>query len=176
MSASRKGREGRKDGNKRCAENRSSFVRHAVGDSFNSILQVNLAKVDKQSELPIAQSKLSQNLLRVNLGEALDRLQFNEHFVFDQQVSAEALFKSQAIVMNWDWHLSLNIQASLPEFVRKQDFVNCFEQARSRLRVNAKSSIENDSRECVFVHRRPALRVQYLSSIHQSFASFATFA
>lgn len=151
MSASRKGREGRKEGKKFCSEAGSAALRHSVGNAFDSIFKTDFAEVDQQPETTITQSQLSENLFAMDGGESFDRFQFNDDLILDQKVSAETFVKNEFIIVDGNCDLSLDPNSLLPQFVSKADLVNRFKQSGASLGVNLERRVENGFGQLIFV-------------------------
>jgi len=131
---------------------RRSF-RETVCDSFDAVLQMNLAEIDQQTQPMTAQPELGQNLFPVNRRERLHRFQFNDDTIARQQIGAEAFVKIQIAVPDRNWHLASHRYARFRKFVGHHGFVDRLQQPRSELRVHSEGRVENNLRNLVlFAH------------------------
>jgi hypothetical protein len=62
MKASRQGREVRKEGQELCAQTGTSLVSQPIHDSLDSVLEMDFAKVNQQSEFVAGEPQLSENI------------------------------------------------------------------------------------------------------------------
>ena len=78
------------------------------------------------------QSQIGQNLLLVRFADLFDRLRFDDHLVFDNDVGAESLVKPDAIDLDRDWHLPLHREAGLCQSIGEHYFIDCLQKPRPR--------------------------------------------
>ena len=136
-----------------------SGFRHAVRDSLDSIFDERLSKIDQEAQSAVAQAEVREQLFRRDGWECFNRLQFNDEFVLDDQVSTEAFLENKLIINDGDRHLPLDSQPVFAEFVSKCDFVHGFKQAWPERRVNLVRGIDDDRSDLIFVHTPPASQI-----------------
>ena len=123
-------------------------IRH----SFDAVLQVNLTKINQESEALSAQAKLGEELLAGDGGEGLDGFQFNDQRFAHQKVRSKTFFKEKFVVANRNWHLPSNYDSALGEFVRKHRFVDRLQQTGPESRVNREGRIKHGFGQRIFIH------------------------
>ncbi len=152
----------------------------AVDDSLDAVFQVRGAEVNQQTQAPIAQAKLGQQLLAVQWLERFNRFQFDDEFVGNKQVSAETFLKSNAVVRNRNRLLPFDGDTVLAELIGEQDFIDRFQETRPEAGVQLVSQVEHHLRELVLVHSRKGShnghKVRNVKSLKPRIPSpFATF-
>ncbi len=84
--------------------------------------------------------------------ELLNTLELNNNFILDDQIGPESFIKPESSVFDGDGNLSLNLKTSLPQLMRQNGLVDCFQQPRPRLPVNLNRKIDNTISNIVFYH------------------------
>jgi hypothetical protein len=126
------------------------FVRHAIGDALNAVLNQVVAEVNEETESFVHQPQIGQHLLAVDWIERGDRLHFHDHAVVDDQVGAEAFVEPDSIPCDRNKYLSFHRVAVFARFMRKQDFI--YVDAWPEPGVQAVSSVDDHSRNFIFFH------------------------
>ena len=75
----------------------TTFRSQLVHDSSDAILDQRRAEVDQETKSQVEQPKVSQKLLAMNSGEALNRLHFYDDGLVDNDVSSERFTEEHAI-------------------------------------------------------------------------------
>lgn len=133
---------------------RPVIIDGAVDDSLDAVFQVHCAEVNQQAQPPIAQAQLGQQLLAVQWLERFDRLQLDDKFVSNEQISAETFLEGDAVVRNGNRFLPFDRETVLTEFIGEQDFVDRFQETRPKSRVQLVGPVKHDLGELVLVHSR----------------------
>src|SRR3954470_8345678 len=178
MNASRKGREGRKEGKDFANKTARLVFRKTVHHSLYSVFKMALAKIDQQTKAPIAQAKLCEHLLTMHPGEFFHRFQLHYDFILDQEAGPKALIENQLVVRNTNRHLPFNSKTLLSQFVRKGNLVYSFQESGSRLCMDLVCCIKNYFRKLIFcklilriwVHNRREFPPRVAESMHISWA------
>lgn len=155
--ASRKERQGRKEGRKLCCKIAAPGFRQAVDDSLDSVLEADFAEINQQAKVPVAQPKLSEQLFAVNRNQLLHGFELDDDLVLHEQISAETFIERKLVVMDLNRNLTLNSQAPLFQLVRQDDLVNRFEQSRPRLGMNLESGVQNQFGDLIFAKSRDGI-------------------
>ena len=102
-------------------------------------------------------------MFAVNRRKPIDRFQFDQQLIADQQVGTEARVDSQFAISDRNELLPLDCQSSLHKDVRQHGLISRFQQTRPKLLMNLQPCIDRDRGHRFDIH--PAL-----------FAFFAFFA
>ena len=89
----------------------------------------------------------------MNRIECRDRFHFHDHAIVDDQVGAKAFVEPDPIPRDRNRYLSFHGVAVFAQFMRKQDFVYDFEDARPQPGVQAVGSVNDHSRDFILFHR-----------------------
>ena len=90
------------------------------------------AEVDQQTSFDPGRFQISQQLSNVFIGGRLDRLEFHDQAIFDEQVG-EILTQDRAVfVVDGEWKLVLDFQTLLPQAIRERVLVNLQRNCRPR--------------------------------------------
>jgi hypothetical protein len=157
MNSSRKGAKAQ-----RKLESKAVGLGQTIHDSLHAVLEKGGAKVDQETESFFSKANLGKNLLAVDWREFLNGLQFNDHKVLHNHVSAKTLFEDEVVVPNQDCYLPLNIESTFSQFVPKDHFIHSFQESWTKSFVNLKRSIHDDLRDIVLGHRA----LMFVSSAH----------
>jgi hypothetical protein len=68
--------------------------------------------------------------------QSFDGLSFHDNARLHDYVYSESRFEPNIIIKNRKFHLALNVQPALPQFVRKADGVHGFKQSRPQRAMN----------------------------------------
>jgi hypothetical protein len=137
---------------------RRRFLRHAIGDALDPVLDQVVAEIDQETESFLHQPQIGQHLFAVHWIECRDRFHFHDHAIVNEQVGAKAFIKTDPVPCDWNRHLSFDCVAVFAQFMREQDFVNDFENTWAEPGVKPVSSVNNHSRNFIFFHAaEPAL-------------------
>lgn len=77
-------------------------------------------------------------------GHPLDRLDFNDEALVDDNVGPKAFSKSLAVIFNQDRLLPLNWQSNPKEAICENRLVNGFQKARPKLLVDLETAIHGN--------------------------------
>jgi len=144
---------------------------HAIGDALNAVHDQVFAEVDKEAKSFIHQPQIGQDLFAVNRIERGDRFHLHDHEIIDDQVSAKAFVEPDSIPCDRNNYLPFHGVAVFPKFMRKQDFVNDFEDAWPQPSVQAVSRVNDLSRDLILFHTAklvllpPACEAKNLSAV-----------
>src|SRR5947208_504590 len=144
----------RRQGAKR--RNRSKYQRffgHTIGDALNAVLDHVLAEINKEAKPFIHQPQIGQDLFAVDRIERSDRFHLHDHEIIDDQIGAETFVEPDPIPRDRNRYLSFHGVATFAQFMRKQDFVYDFEDARPQPGVQAVGSVNDHSRDFILFHR-----------------------
>lgn len=153
MKISRKERKGREENGKPGQAGTRRLFRQTIDDSFDSVFEASCTEINQQSKSMAAQPELGEDLFAVNSRKFFNRLQFDNDFVLDQEVSAKSLVEDQCVISNRDGNLPFNAKVVLAQFMRQNHFINTLKETRSRLCVDRECGVENDFGQPVFVER-----------------------
>ena len=101
----------------------------AIDAAGDAVFEEFFAEVEKVAQLEIGEAEAGQKLLGVDGSHALDGFEFQENFVIDDEVGAEAFVKSDAVVSNRDRNLAFHEQPAIGQRAGEDGFVNGFEEA-----------------------------------------------
>ena len=102
-------------------------------------------EIDQEAEVEVCQLEVCQYLLTVKVRDFLNRFQFYDDEVFDDQVSNESPLKTITMIVDIDGHLGKRLQASTFQFLYKNFLVNTFKQSGAKIAVNLNTCIQNNS-------------------------------
>jgi hypothetical protein len=105
-------------------------------ETANTFLQDRYVEVYQQPELMSRETQVSQDNGFVNRTEALDRFQFDDDAILDQQIQAESAVEFDRFVHERHGFLLFKADAAEGQFVAKALFVRGFEKARAEELVN----------------------------------------
>lgn len=80
-------------------------------------------------------------------GNLLDRLQFHNHAILNDEIRAKTLVEPQSVEHNGDRFLAFDLQAPLLEFARWDDFVYRFQQSWTKRRVDMIGCVDDRARD-----------------------------
>src|SRR5882757_6415900 len=123
MKASRKEREGRKEGGKLSCETATPCFRQSIYDAFDAMFQMNLTEVDQKTKTPVAQAELRKQLFTVNRNQFLHGFKLHNHFFLDEQIGAKAFIEHELVVPNGNRDLSLHTKPLLLQLVGQRYFI-----------------------------------------------------
>jgi hypothetical protein len=115
-----------------------------VDKSAHIFLKHGAAKVDQQTERQTRQTKVSDHLFRVDGGNVVNRLDFNDKLIVHQNVNSKGIWDDDAPMRDIDGALSINSDALYPEFFGKDQFVGGFEEAGSEIAMDVKAQIDDN--------------------------------
>ena len=149
---------GSKGAKSRDRSKRRRFLRHAVGDTLNTVFDQMVTEVDQEAKSFVHQAQIGQDLFAVHSIKRRDRFYFNDYAVVDDQVGAKAFVERDPFPSNRNRHLPFHEVAVFAQLMRKRDFVYDFEDAWPKFGVQSVSSFDNPSRDFILFHaRKPAL-------------------
>jgi hypothetical protein len=128
------------------------FFGHAIGDALNAVLDQVLAEVNKEAKSSIHQPQVGQDLFAVDRIERCNRLHFYNYAIVDDQVGAKAFVEPDSIPCDRNNYLSFDRVAVFAQFMRKQDFVNDFEDDRPEPGVQAVGRVNDQSRDFILFY------------------------
>ena len=89
----------------------------------------------------------------MNWRNLLDRLEFNNDTIFNNNVCLKSFIKNKAVIAYWNCLLPFNRQSPFTQFVSQYDFINRFKQTWTKLRLYMKCGIDNLFGDLIFFHR-----------------------
>src|SRR5438132_10903035 len=143
----------RKDAKRRNQSKYQRFFGHTIGDPPNAVLDHVLAEIDQEAESFIHQPQIGQDLFAVDRIERSDRFHLHDHEIIDDQIGAETFVEPDPIPRDRNRYLSFHGVATFAQFMRKQDFVYDFEDARPEPSMQAVGSVNDHSRDFILLHR-----------------------
>src|SRR6266436_1082921 len=135
----------RKDAKRRNQSKHQRFFGHTIGDALNAVLDHVLAEINKEAKSFIHQPQIGQDLFAVDRIERSDRFHLHYHEIIDDQISAETFVEPDPIPRDRNSYLSFHGVAVFAQFMRKQDFVYDFEDARPEPGMQAVGSVNDNS-------------------------------
>jgi hypothetical protein len=78
------------------------LVRHTVGNSKNAVFDERCAEIDQRAEALVSQLEIGLELFFVDSGDFLYLLKFDNHLVFDHQVSAISHVDFDPFIVKWN--------------------------------------------------------------------------
>ena len=93
-------------------------------------------EIDQQADFTAGEPQVRQHLGAVHRLESLDRLDFDDHRVFDEQIDSVAAVERLTSVDQRKRLLSFDVQPTVEQFEGEARFVRRFEQARAELAMN----------------------------------------
>ena len=99
-------------------------------DAFDAIFQFGVGKVDKQSDLHPSQFHVGQQLGFVNSLDLHVTLEFEDQFVFNQNVNSVPTIEPGILVLYGLWMLELEFDSIMPQFMSQALFVGGFKWSR----------------------------------------------
>src|SRR5439155_3337743 len=143
----------RKDAKRRNRSKHQRFFGHTIGDALNAVLDHVLAEINKEAKPFIHQPQIGQDLFAVDRIEHCNRFQLHDHEIIDDQIGAETFVEPDHIPRDRSRYLYFHGVATFAQFMRKQDFVYDFEDARPQPGVQAVGSVNDHSRDFILFHR-----------------------
>jgi len=128
-----------------------------IDDASDAILHECAAEVDQQAQFHVSQPQISEKLLVMNGCDVFDGLEFEQHFVVDDQIAAKAFVKFEVVVNNRDADLRRNLEPTLSQLVSQHFFVNRLKQTRAKSSMNLKAGIDDRLRNFIFGHENSVL-------------------
>ncbi len=92
------------------------------------------------------------NLLFMRRGGFFHRFNLCNNFPFHNYISPESLIKLKTFELNRDRNLSLNLQSAILQFFSENDFIDNFEETRSKFAMNSDRRFNNDCSNLIFSH------------------------
>ena len=132
-------------------------VSHSFSESidhpFDAVLDEIHVEVNQHSESFVGEPKVGQKLLRVNRRDLVYGLQFDDHFVFDNEISDQRFIDNDVIVNNWHQDLSNDAQPTLLEFLHQHLLIDGLQESRSEGYMDLERRIDYDATDLVLGHR-----------------------
>ena len=94
----------------------------------------------------------------MSLANLFDGLQFNNNFILYDKVSPECRVEYHLFIPDGDRHLPTDTKTTLLQFIRQDDFINRFEQSRTKLFVHRKGGVQDDPADFILRHNLAPLR------------------
>ena len=114
----------------------NSVVKFSVHPPHNALLEPGDVEIDQQPHTLAAELEIRDELRLVNRFDHFDRLQLQNHLVFDQNVDPVARVDSDSIVDYWQLDLTLGFEAALVQFIEQTNFIGSLEESRPQTRMN----------------------------------------
>ncbi len=111
-------------------------------------------EIDEQAKTLAGQAKMRQELLFVDRGDDLNRFDFDDYEILDDEVRTKADLDAGAVIDDRDGLLPGNVQAATLQLEREDGFVDGLQEAGTEGRVHAVGGIYDVPREFVFGHNR----------------------
>ena len=125
-----------------------------IGEPLDSLLKQPHIEIDEQSDPQVAQSQVGNQLLAVYREKRFHGFQFNYDGFVDDEIGAKCIGYFQLIVIDCDWHLTLNFESSPDEFVGEDGFINGLQEPWARAPMNRESRIDDYCSEIVGFHEK----------------------
>jgi len=103
----------------------------AVYEAFDPILQMYDVEVDQQSDGFAAQFEIRNNLSLMNRRDRIDRLDFDNHEIFDQQIHSIADLQFHAVVDDGKSDLARASNTRFVKLMLQAGLVGTLQQART---------------------------------------------
>jgi len=115
-----------------------------VHDSFDSFLEGGRTEIDQQAYRQTRQSQIGEQLLVVDRGQALDRLQFHNQDTLNKQVGAKTFIEGLSAKLDRHRLLPNHFQSPVRESPGQNDFVDRFKQTWSQVTMDVVGHIDHD--------------------------------
>lgn len=138
-----------------------------VYDTANTFLHGCASEIEEQPYGLFPQPQIGQELFEMRAGEFLNRLDFDDQPLRNEQIDAKGGRVMHSTKFNVDRHLSGDLQAAPFQLSRQYNLIDAFQQAGTKLLVNPETGVDNlsgyriDIRPVVFASLR--LRVNLKS-------------
>jgi hypothetical protein len=123
-----------------------------VEDALDAIEHPFGAEVEEEADAKIRQAEVGKNLLAVNRGDSIQRLQFHYDAVLHEQVDTETVLECDPVVHEVDSALSIDMEAAPMEGACEKYFVHALEQPRSDVLMDLDRGSHDGTRYLVDLH------------------------
>jgi hypothetical protein len=106
-------------------------------------------EINEKPETLSAKFQIGQKLSLEQRQESLNRLEFNNDLIINQQVESQPAINSYIVVCDWKIYLALKVNIALVQFVTQTLLVDRFQQSRSQSGVHTERGINNYLRSLV---------------------------
>ena len=98
----------------------------SAGDALHALLKHRHVEVDQEAQRFSVQFQIRENLCRVNRMQFRDSFDFNDQHLLNYKIQPVSAIEMNLFVANWQWLLSLKMEASLRQLVSQTFFVRGF--------------------------------------------------
>ncbi len=123
-------------------QNGRLFIK-TIGNPLDAVLDEALTEVDQKPKFPICDAKISEELLGVNRVKGFDTFQFNDDFIFNDQVGTKTFIKTQPPPDDGNRNLSFHGKPGFSQLMGKNDFIHRFQESRAHFLMQVVSSIND---------------------------------
>lgn len=127
-------------------------IGHPVGDSSDAIFHEVGAEIEEKPEPLVREFEIGEDLFVMNLGKLLHGFEFEDDFVFDDDVGSKTLVELQPFVFDGDGYLPFQSQTPALQLTGKHHFVDRLQQAWAELAVDLDCGVDDFFGDSVFVH------------------------
>jgi len=120
-----------------------------IDDSTDAVAQLIHTEVDKQANLQAAQSQVRQQLPMMDDRGALGGFDFHDDALVHEEIQPIAQLHSCTLVLEWQDHLPIYHEPSLPELYTEQLLIRRLERSRPNPAMNAKRLANDRIRDVV---------------------------
>jgi hypothetical protein len=124
----------------------------SIDNASDPVFDQRHMEVDEQAEAFVGEPEIGEKLLLVYRSEQLDRFDFHDYFVFDNQISPKSSVKVDILIDHRNRLLTHSAETAPIQFIDRYGFVYGLEQAWAKLRVDAESSVHNLPGDDVLSH------------------------
>jgi hypothetical protein len=110
-------------------------------------------EINQQAEAFVGQAEVRKKLLFVDWGKDLDRFDFHNDFVFNDQIGPEAGFDADTIINHWNRRLARRPETSPAKFIRQNRMVDRFQQARPQPDMDVEGAVDDLFGDGVLGHK-----------------------
>lgn len=89
-----------------------------VSNAFEAILECRLSEVHLEAERQLHQAQISEQLLPMDRRQPLDRFEFNNQQVIDEQIDSKGVVNDNALIIHRHWHLPPHLQPGMVQSSR----------------------------------------------------------
>ena len=97
---------------------------------MDTVHQLKLMEVDEQADGNVQQFHIAEQLGLMDRQDVLDRFEFQQQAIFDQNVKAKWLLEDEPLVFNFDDALVDRSHLAQAQFADQALFINAFDEAR----------------------------------------------
>jgi hypothetical protein len=115
----------------------------------DSIYQQFNIEIDEQSDLPAAETKVSQQLRVVNGSQSINGFEFNNDKLVHEDVDAIVEVEENSFVPHWELKLPLERNLAQGQLVADALFISGFEQPGTKGTMNLYGAPNNSFRQSV---------------------------